>query len=289
MALLRPVLSLPTVLALALMTAPTLELGASHIDRAATTRGLQARVGALEGWTIVVRDTAAANVVKVALRSPDGRQQQRRVALTGTTDEDRSRELAASLALVVEQWDDPQPSKPPPSRPARTTPAVKPTPAPAPAVRGWLGLGPRLGIGRTLAEGGLDLQGGAWLLRQHLQPLASLGWSATGRDGLGLHTLRFGLGLAVGAPLLGGRLWLGGHALAHAAWTRVHDSRSAHVWSSSDDLGALVQYRSGRFVAGVRTGVELSLPQLRARGNLARLDRGPLLWFLGLSFGVVFG
>jgi len=54
-------------------------------------------------------------------------------------------------------------------------------------------------------------------------------------------------------------------------------------------LGGLLQVRGGRWLAGVRTGVELSLPQLRARGTFARLERGPALWFLGLSFGVVFG
>lgn len=277
---------------LASLAAPQLDLSATNIDTTATATGLHARVGPLDDWTITVHD-GAQGAVRVTLRSPDGRQQRRTVVLAGTTREDRSRELAASLALLIEQWDDPPPppgapggEDPPQDRPQDPPAILKDA---APPTRGWLGLGPRLGVGRTLVEGGLDLQGGAWLAREHVQPLASLGWSATARDGLSLHTVRVGAGLALGAPLSNGRVWLGGHALTHAAWTRVHDARSESVWASSTELGGLLQVRGGRWLAGIRTGVELSLPQLRAHGSVARLDRGPALWFLGLNFGVVFG
>ncbi len=284
MALLRPVPPPLAVLSVLIMlAAPQLDLSATSVDPDATVAGLHARVGPLEDWKIGVHDSATPGTVRVSLQSPDGRQQTRQVALTGQTNEDRSRELAASIALVVEQWDDPpEAPAPEPERPAKPPPAGT-------TVRGWVGLGPRLGVGTALVEGGLDLQGGAWLAREHLQPLASLGWSATGREGLSLHTLRFGAGLAAGAPLLAGRLWLGGHALTHAAWTRVHDARTATVWASSTELGGLFQVRGGRWLLGVRTGVELSLPQLRAQGTRTRLERGPGLWFLGLNFGVVFG
>lgn len=286
MALLRPVPPPLAVLAvLVSLAAPQLDVSATSVDPDATITGLHARVGPLEDWKIRVRNGATPGTVTIALQSPDGRQQQRNVALTGQTNEDRSRELAASIALVIEQWDDP-PTAPPDRTPA---PDQAPDQAPKPAIRGWIGLGPRLGVGSALVEGGLDLQGGTWLVREHLQPLVSLGWSATGREGLGLHTVRVGAGLAAGAPLLAGRLWLGGHALTHAAWTRVHDARTATVWASSTELGGLLQVRGGRWLAGIRTGVELSLPLLRAHGTLARLERGPALWFLALSFGVVFG
>lgn len=292
MALLRPVppplAALAVLAVLIAMAAPQIDLSAASVDPDATITGLHARVGPLEDWKIRVHDSATPGTVTIALQSPDGRQQARDVALTGQTNEDRSRELAASIALVIEQWDDP-PEAPPPDPTPAPAPDHAPVAAPKPAIRGWLGLGPRLGLASALVEGGLDLQGGTWLVREHLQPLGSLGWSATGREGLGLHTVRIGAGLAAGAPLLAGRLWLGGHALTHAAWTRVHDARTATVWASSTELGGLLQVRGGRWLAGVRTGVELSLPQLRAHGTLARLDRGPVLWFLGLSFGVVFG
>jgi hypothetical protein len=286
---LRPVPPPLAVLAvLVSLAAPQLDLSATSVDPAATATGLHARVGPLEDWTIRVHDGAAPNTVRMTLRSPDGRQQQRSVALTGTTHEDRSRELAASLALVIEQWDDPPPPSQAPPR-ADREPRPPAGTEPAPPTRGWLGLGPRLGVGRSLVEGGLDLQGGAWLAREHVQPLASLGWSATARDGLSLHTLRMGAGLAIGAPVLTGRMWIGGHALTHAAWTRVHDAQTASVWANSTEFGGLLQVRGGRWLVGVRTGVELYLPQLRAQGNVARLDRGPVLWFLGLSFGFIFG
>jgi len=283
-ALLRPVPPPLAVLAvLVSLAAPQLDLSATSVDPDATATGLHARVGPLEDWKIGVHDSATPATVQVSLQSPDGRRQTRKVALTGETNEDRSRDLAASIALVIEQWDDPPKAPAPDPKPAPTPPAASPT------LRGWVGLGPRLGVGPALVEGGLDLQAGTWLVREHLQPLISLGWSATGREGLSLHTLRAGAGLAAGAPLLAGRLWLGGHALTHAAWTRVHDARTATVWASSTELGGLLQVRGARWLVGLRTGVELSLPQLRAHGTLTRLDRGPGLWFLGLNLGVVFG
>lgn len=290
MALLRPV---PPFLALALAVLlaapPRLDLSATAVDPAATAAGLRARVGPLEDWSVAADDTAIAGEVAVSLRSPDGRSLTRRIALTGATQEDRSRELAASLALLIEQWDDPPSPDGPQPEPPRPALTLAPAPEPSAPLRGWLGLGPRLELGRSRVEGGLDLQGGVWLLREHLQPLASVGWSAMARDGLSLHTIRFGAGLAAGAPLVAGRLWLGGYGLTHAAWTRVHDRKTVHVWASSSELGGIFQVRGPRWLVGVRTGVELALPELRARGTLARLNRGPLQWVLGVSFGLVFG
>lgn len=279
--MLRPV-PLASLAALALLAPPALDLAAGVIDPVAAEAGLRSRVADLDDWQLRVRDSATPGTVQVELRGPDGRSQHRRIALDGTTAEDRSRELAASLALLIEQWNDPAP---PATRPA--TPRPTPPP-PAPALHGWLGVGPRLELGRSLVEPGLDLQGGAWLLREHLQPLASLGGSLAARDGLSLTTLRLGLGLAAGAPLRDGRLWLGAHALAHGSWTRVHDARSASVWASSSELGGLLQIRWPRWLIGVRSGVDLTLPTLRARGDHARLQRGPAQFVLGLQFALTF-
>lgn len=295
MALLRPV-PLASLAALALLAPPSLDLRARAIDPAATEAGLRSRVADLDDWELHVRDSAAPGSVQVELRGPDGRTQRRRVALDGVTPEDRSRELAASLALLIEQWDE-QPTTPATTTPATTThpptttspPRQAPTPTPPPPIRGWLGLGPRLELGRSLVEAGLDVHGGAWLLREHLQPLASLGWSRAARDGLSLDTLRLGLGLAAGAPLRDGRLWLGGHALAHGSWTRAHDARSATTWATSSELGGLLQIRWPRWLIGLRSGVDLALPPLRARGDHARLQRGPAQFVVGLQFALVFG
>ena len=39
----------------------------------------------------------------------------------------------------------------------------------------------------------------------------------------------------------------------------------------------------------VRSGVDLALPPLRARGDHARLTRGPAQFVLGVQFALIFG
>lgn len=305
MALLRPVSPALTALALlALIAPPRLDLDAAAVDAHAATQGLRARVHALDDWSITVRDlppsastsSEHALEVEVSLRAPDGRGHRRRLPLAGPTVEDRSRELAASLALLIEQWDDlpvaerpfGDPSIDPAADPAPTVDTPR-APRDPPRARAWLGLGPRLELARSPPEGGIDLLLGAWLLREHLQPLLSLGWGATARAGLSLHTLRFGAGVAAGSPLARGRLWLGAHAVVHALWARAHDRRSETLWASSSELGGTLQVRGARWHVGLRTGLDLALPELRVRGDRARLRRGPVQWVLGVSFGVIFG
>lgn len=273
--------------ALWLLSAPPLEVRSATVDPARTEAGLRARVGDdLGGWTITVDDTAETDLVAVHLRAPDGRLVDRQLVLTGTTLEDRSRELAASLALLIEA---PPPSGPADPGPTDPDPAPDPDPPPSPRIRGFLGLGPRLELGRgLLVDGGVDLEGGVWLLRDHLQPLVGLGLSGAQQTGVSLLHLRLGAGLAVGAPLPRG-LWLGAHALVHALWLRASDARDATVWSSTSDLGALLQYRGPRLYLGLRTGVDLTLPPLNVVGQRAEVRRGPARWFVGLSVGVRFG
>lgn len=257
--------------------APQLDLAAAAIDPAATAAGLRARAGPrLDGWSVTVRDAAAPGEVEAVLRSPTGEQRRRRLVLTGATTDDRSRELAASLALLVEE-DDPEPDpKPPPTTP----PPAKP--------RGWLGLGPRLEVGSPPA-GGLDLIGGAWLVRDHVQPLANLAWSSTASHGLRLHSLRLGGGVAAGAPLRAGRIWLGGHVLVHAQWVQARDAAVASAWTAATEVGGLVQVRWSRVVLAARTGVDLNFPPLRLQGAAAQISRGPAAWLLAINFGFVFG
>src|SRR5690606_27677962 len=119
---------------------------------------------------------------------------------------------AASLTLLMESPGDPPVIPPPP--PVEDAPPPPPPPE-KPAIRGWLGLGPRVELGPgVLVEAGADLIGGAWLLRDHLQPLASLGFTGAGQSGVTLMHARLGAGLAVGAALPDPRIWLGGHVLA---------------------------------------------------------------------------
>lgn len=260
---------------------PQLDLASAAVDPTATANGLRARAGAdLDGWTITVRDTAAANRVEATLRSPTGDQRRRRLVLTGTTTADRSRELAAALALLLDEEDDPR-AAPPPKKTADRKPA--------PQVRGWLGLGPRLEVGAP-AAGGLDLVGGAWLLRDHLQPLANLTWAYAASHGLRMHSLRFGGGLAAGSFLpRRPELWLGGHALLHAQRVQARDALVASAWTGTTELGALLQVRWSRVLLAARTGVDLDFPPLTVRGTAARISRGPAAWVLAVNFGFVFG
>ncbi len=286
--LLLAVLAAPpqTAAATAPQTAQQLDLAAAAIDPAATAAGLRARAGPrLDGWTITVRDTATVNEVEAVLNSPAGEQRRRRLTLTGTTTTDRSRELAASLALLVEE-DDPEPD-----------PTPKPEPKPPIKPRGWLGLGPRLEVGSPPA-GGLDLTGGAWLVRDHVQPLANLAWSSTASEGLRLHSLRIGAGVAAGAPLKASRIgphgpsaliWLGGHVLVHTQWVQARDALVASAWTAATEVGGLLQVRWSRVVLAARTGVDLNFPPLTLRGAAAQLSRGPAAWLLAINFGFVFG
>lgn len=265
-------------------SAAPLELRTDAADSARTEAGLRARTGAaLDDFVIVVEATDAPNTVVARLQAPGGATLERTFVLVGDTIEDRSRELAASLALLMDAAEpsrapDPAPQQPPPSAPPR------------PPVRGWLGLGPRIELGRSeLVEAGADLLGGAWLARERVQPLGSLGSTATSQAGISLVHTRVGAGLAVGAPLADPRIWLGGHVLVHALWVRAREGSVVHTSHAAAELGGLLQYRGRRLLLGLRAGVDLTLPPLSVQGSQARIRRGPVRFLVGLVIGVVFG
>lgn len=255
-----------------------LELRTDAVDPARTEAGLRARTGdALDHFAISVDPAPEPNSVHVRLRGPDGATRERTLALLGETIEDRSRELAASLALLMEA------SEPAPA------PAPQPPP-PRPPVRGWLALGPRVELGTSvLVEAGADLLGGVWLARDHVQPLVSFGFTGTAQAGISMLHTRFGAGLAVGAPLRDPRIWLGGHVLAHAMWIRARELGTANTWHSATEIGGLLQIRGRRLFLGLRTGVDLTQPPLSVQGTRARIRRGPVRWVVGFVLGVTFG
>ncbi|MDC0667719.1 hypothetical protein [Nannocystis radixulma] len=291
---------MPLVLAiLAALVAAPVEVGTDAVDPVRLEAGLRARTGdELDAWRVVVTPTATPGTVQVAVAGPDGLSRGRTIALQGQTVEDRSRELAASVALLMDQPPDPRPSQPelPPDQqlPGPELPPEQPEAPPSssrPALRGWLGLGPRVEVGTSLRyEAGLDLLGGLWLARERVQPLFSVGFSGGARSGISVLHARFGAGAAFGAPLgARQRIWLGGHVLGHAMYLHAAEASTDSTWLSSTEVGGLLQYRGRRLFLGLRTGVDLTLPSALVHGTRDDVRRGNVRWCFGLMFGLVFG
>lgn len=242
---------------------------ASHstrIDEAATQQALEVRVGVqARTWHISIRDGNDGGFV-VELQRGRERPTRHEIRLAGTTNEQRSRELAAQLALIMER-----------------------TPAPAP-VRGWLALGGRAALGRPpTPDGGITVRGGAWWGRELLQPIGALGWSHARRGNLRADALRVGAGLGVGARLPGRSWWLGGSAVPQIQWLWARDRGRDRGVAFVAELAGLAQWRhiSG-VVAGLRAGVELTGPPLRLYGSDAELRFGAVRFMVGVELGLLF-
>jgi hypothetical protein len=206
------------------------------------------------------------------------------VVLTGATPPERSRELAAALALIIDQHE----PRPRPEQ-ARTT---KPQPTRARRPRGWIGVGPRIGLGPPAAidpDVGASLTGGCWLVGEHIQPVVRGGWSASTDGDLRLDGIRIGAGLLAGSALVRGHAWLGAGAVGHAFWAQAEDQRADRRWVSSTELAAAFQVRGRRgLLVGLRTGVDLTLPPLRARGESTAIRWGVVRFFAELWVGLHF-
>jgi hypothetical protein len=217
----------------------------------------------------------------------------RSIVLTGSTVEDRSRELAAALAFIVEQH--PKPSVAPRPEPS-PVPSTPPAPAgrvePRPRTRGWLALGARVGLGAPSdpdLDGGLALRGGLWLVRHDIvQPIVEVDWSRSATDVLALDGIRFGGGLAIGRTM-GGALWLGIGAIQRALWAQATERRRSTRWLSSTELTGLLQVRLGPWLLlGLRTGAELTFPPIQATGQGPdSLRWGRARWLAGAELGFV--
>lgn len=289
---------------LAVLAAAPIEVGTDLVDAGKLESGLRARIGPeLDDWQVRITPTGLAGQVQVSIARRDGQSFGQTVQFAGKTVEDRTRELAAGIALLIEVY----PQQPPPpaadaTQPPTTSgqehlpplpepPEQPPAAQPRPALRGWLGLGPRIELGSGLRyEAGLDLMGGLWLVREHIQPIVSLGFSGGARHGISVLHGRFGAGAAFGTPLgPRDRLWLGAHVLGHAMYVHAAEKSTDATWLSSTEVGGLLQYRGRRLFLGLRTGVDLTLPTLSIRGTRGVVRREVPRWCFGLMFGVVFG
>jgi hypothetical protein len=154
-------------------------------------------------------------------------------------------------------------------------------------LRGWIGAGGRNAIGPQYSDFGVYAMGGVWLLNEHLQPFARVGWSQGGGDGTSIDAFRFGAGLGVGASLVHDHLWLGGTAAIEGAsvWSQSGgDARFVGMLS----LSALVQVRVfQRFLIGVEAGPDFIPSLLRSRAGVLEWDAAR--FNAGLRLGVVLG
>jgi hypothetical protein len=276
-----------------LLAAPPVEVtsDAMDLDPTATREGLAVRLGAqADGWTVDVHDDPTApTAVLVRMRPPAGEPVERSVVLAGTTAEERSRELAAELALVIEQHGRER-AAPPAEAPAKPTP---PEPAPPPrSHRGFVAVAGRVGAGLSRQvdpDAGIDLRGGAYLVREHVVPMLSVGWSRSSAGPLVFDAVRFGAGAAFGAPLSRGRLWLGAGVLPQAMWAQARERVEAAAWWSSTEVSLQLHVRLRGFLLLLRTGVDLTFPPAVARGSDGRIRWGPVRFAAGVGIGAAFG
>lgn len=259
------------------------ESRAPAVDSQATSDALKIRVGErASAWTITIDPGATESEVHAHMRHDAGRELERSFTLSGETQEERSRELAAALALVIEQHA--TDTSPPPRRdPDPPKPPQRPQPP-----EGWLAIGGRASAGSPAdPDGGITLRGGALWGRRILQPIASFGTAHARRESLRVDGVRIGAGVALGSPIPGAPVWLGGAIVPQAAWTLARGRGRASTWSSVTELTALAQLRTHGVLVGLRIGVELAGPPLDAKNGADHLRLGTARFVAGLEIGVL--
>ena len=260
-------------------------------DLDAAARGVEVRLREQsDDWQVVASDVGADRV-RLQFTPPRGEAFERTVTLESSDPGERGRELGTALTVIIEQHELPPeaPPEPPPPEPPPPDPPPPPSPAPRPA--GWVGVGGHVDVGppsRPDAAYGVTLAGGAWVLRDHLQPRAEIGWSRSGEDGLTVDGLRLAAGLAAGGTVARGRLWLGGGVLGGAVGARARAEGSASGWAGRLTVPFIAQARLGWLLLGTHLGPQLTLPRLRFLGNNATLRWGRVRFVAGIRVGVVF-
>lgn len=261
---------------------PAHDFDAPGLDPEAVEVGLRARVGdELAAWEIEVRETRKAGSYLIVVREVgERRRSKRRVELAGETDEDRSRELASMLALMLDELG----READPGANAGSAPGGDP-PASGPLTgfvlfEGSAALGPPRDLDPEI---GVGLGGGLRLLGDHLQPRARFRWAHSWAGDLRVDGISGGLGLAAGAPV--GPVWLGGLVMPAFKWTRGADIKSGVVWSGGGELSVVAEYRYDRLIVGLRTGVETLFPPVKVSGPDGIIRWRSWRWLLVLEIG----
>jgi hypothetical protein len=264
---------------------PALRIDSAHIDPHAVQQALELRVG--EGWrrwSIEVDDAATPGQVDVRLRDAAGHVHVRSLTLEGQTVDERSRALASSLALLVEQLAEG-------SEDDRAAPPIahEPEAPPSPPVSGFVALGPRMALNAGApahVDAGASLVGGAWLVRDHLVPVAEIAWAHGTAGELTVDAIRAGAGVLGGAAVGRGRVWGGGGALMRAQWAQARASTTAAGWWANPAVMGAIQYRGRILMVGAWLGADLLFPALRARGDAHALRWSMIRPMVALHVGV---
>lgn len=280
----------------ALLLAAILALGevtsrASSIDAAAVRTALELRAPDAAAWDVAIEDGAKPGEVRARLQRGD-ESIERSFVLAASDTDGRSRELAAALALVIEQHEqredppapDPDPDPTPPPTPEPSTQPPPAEPQSKQPVQGWLAIGARVGAGSPAdPDGGVTLRGGLFWGRRHVQPIASFGTVHARRGNLKLDGLRTGVGVAGGVPL--GPWWIGGSVIPQLSWLRARDRVPDDDVGLTTEIAALGQWRGRGLLVGLRLGVDVNTPPVRARGTQQHLRLGPVRFVLGIEVG----
>ena len=265
---------------------------AEGLDPVAVEAGLRVRLGdELDRWSIRVRYESPTRY-RVELRlvgSAAVQADQRVVILEGPSDVDRSRELASTLALIIEEADgelgglEAEPETIPKTDPdTDLNPAADlELPVGFVVVEAHVGLGPPRKLDPDF---GLGLGAGAWLLGDHLQPRVRVGWSHSWAGALEVHQVNAGLGLAGGTAL--GRFWVGALVMPAIKWTYARQISSSSGWFGGGEASLIVQYRRPHVVLGLRTGVDTTFPAPRVPGTQDVIRWGHLRWLCVFEVGI---
>lgn len=246
------------------------------IDGEAVRSALEMRAGdEAQAWDLEIDDGTATGEVRVRLRRDDAHID-RTFVLAGEDTDGRSRELAAALALVIEQHAE--------AHPAHVTARDRKPPSKGMPPQGWLTLGGRVAAGAPAdPDGGATLRGGVLWGRRHVQPIAQLATVHARANELRIDGVRAGVGVAGGAAL--GAWWVGGAAIPQLSWLRARDRRTVDDLGLVTEITALAQWRGRGALVGMRLGVDVATPPVRARGASDHLRLGIVRFVAGIEVG----
>ena len=265
-----------------------IEIDAADLQASTLERGLRARVGeSIEHWHLSVGESSIQGEYRVRMTAPDGQQIDRNLAFSAESPEDRSRELAAKIAFIIEDWE--LTSKPPSSSSstsmtataARTGEETDLRPHPL-----FIALTPSVSFGAPVdPAGGIGLLTGLWLHRRYFSAALHVDWSRAHEKGLNFDALRFGPAFSAGAPLSHSQFWGGAFLSSRAQWAVAREQNDVSGWAFSSELSAVLRYRSRHFFGGLRAGVDLQWPPQRAIGTNSELRRGTVRGVLTFELG----